>query len=36
MNRACIALAIEREYDVITCDKIWQKIDVGIKFVMAR
>jgi len=35
-DRACIALAIEGEYAVITCDKIWQQIDVGVKFMMAR
>ncbi|MEY3106453.1 MAG: hypothetical protein RIT35_619 [Pseudomonadota bacterium] len=35
-DRACIALAIEGKYSIITCDKIWQKIDVGVKFIMAR
>jgi PIN domain nuclease of toxin-antitoxin system len=34
-DRACIALAIEGQYSVITCDTIWQKVDVGINFIMA-
>lgn len=35
-DRACIALAIQGQYSVITCDTIWQKVDVGIDFIMAR
>jgi PIN domain nuclease of toxin-antitoxin system len=35
-DRACIALAIDGKHSIITCDKIWQQIDVGIKFIMAR
>ena len=35
-DKSCIALAIEGEYSIITCDKIWQKIDVGVNFIMAR
>lgn len=35
-DRACIALAISRKSSVITCDRIWQKVDIGIGFIMAR
>ncbi len=35
-DRACIALAILKNLSIITCDKIWQKADVGVKFIMAR
>lgn len=35
-DRACIALAILGKYSVITCDSMWQKLDVGIEFIMAR
>lgn len=35
-DRACIALAILRNHSIVTCDKIWQKVDVGVEFIMAR
>ena len=35
-DRACIALALHGNHSVITCDSIWQKIDVGVKFIIAR
>jgi PIN domain nuclease of toxin-antitoxin system len=35
-DRACIALGISGEYDIITCDQIWQKLDVDVKIMMAR
>jgi PIN domain nuclease of toxin-antitoxin system len=35
-DRACIALAISQSYYIITCDQIWQKLDVGVKIMMAR
>lgn len=35
-DRACIAVAMQGKYSVITCDTIWQKVDVGIDFIMAR
>lgn len=36
-DRACIALAINKDnLKVITCDKIWQDIQVDIHFIMAR
>jgi PIN domain nuclease of toxin-antitoxin system len=35
-DRACIALGISGGYDIITCDQIWQKLDVNVKIMMAR
>ena len=35
-DRSCIALAMFKDYPVLTCDKIWQKVDLGIEFIMAR
>lgn len=35
-DRACIALAMLRNYPILTCDKIWQKLDLDIEFIMAR
>jgi PIN domain nuclease of toxin-antitoxin system len=35
-DRACIALAISGGHDIISCDQIWQKLDVGVKIIMAR
>ena len=35
-DRACIALAILKNTSIITCDKIWQKFDIGIEFIIAR
>lgn len=34
-GRACIALALFKNYPVLTCDKIWEKLDLNIKFIMA-
>jgi len=35
-DRACIALAIEKECSVLTCDKIWEKVHIDVEFIMAR
>jgi PIN domain nuclease of toxin-antitoxin system len=35
-DRACIALAIMKNQPVLTCDKIWQKVDMGVQFILAR
>ncbi|MEY4464195.1 MAG: hypothetical protein RLZZ81_1166 [Pseudomonadota bacterium] len=35
-DRACIALAIFKNYPILTCDTIWQKLDLDIQFTMAR
>jgi PIN domain nuclease of toxin-antitoxin system len=35
-DRACIALAMVEKSSVITCDSIWQKVNVGVEFIMAR
>ena len=35
-DRACISLAILKNHPVLTCDKIWQKVDLDIEFIMAR
>lgn len=35
-DRACIALAMFKNHPVLTCDKIWQKLDLDVKFIMAR
>lgn len=35
-DRACISLAIEKECSVLTCDKIWEKVNLDIEFIMAR
>ena len=35
-DRGCIALAMFKNYPVLTCDKIWQKVDLDVEFVMAR
>jgi PIN domain nuclease of toxin-antitoxin system len=35
-DRGCIALAMFKNSPVLTCDKIWQKVDLGIEFIMAR
>lgn len=35
-DRACIALAMLKNYPILTCDKIWQKLDLDIQFIMAR
>lgn len=35
-DRGCIALAMFKNYPILTCDKIWQKVDLDIEFIMAR
>jgi PIN domain nuclease of toxin-antitoxin system len=35
-DRACLALAIEREAAVYTADKIWKQLDLGIEIVAIR
>lgn len=35
-DRACLALAIESEATVLTADKAWDKLDLGIKFQFLR
>jgi PIN domain nuclease of toxin-antitoxin system len=35
-DRGCIALAIQKNYSILTCDKIWQKVDLNVKCVMVR
>lgn len=35
-DRACIALAIFKNYPILTCDKIWEKLELDIQFIMAR
>ena len=35
-DRGCIALAMFKNYSVLTCDMIWQKVDLDIEFIMAR
>ena len=35
-DRACIALAMLGKNPVITCDRIWQKVELDIEFIMAR
>lgn len=35
-DRGCIALAMFKNYPIFTCDKIWQKVDLDVEFIMAR
>jgi PIN domain nuclease of toxin-antitoxin system len=35
-DRGCIALAMFRNHPILTCDKIWQKVDLDVEFIMAR
>lgn len=35
-DRGCIALAMFKDYPILTCDKIWQKVDLDVEFIMAR
>lgn len=35
-DRACIALATVGNHSIITCDRIWQKVNIGIEFIIAR
>ena len=35
-DRSCLALAIVKQAPVLSCDRIWQKVDLAIDFIMAR
>jgi len=35
-DRGCIALAMFKNHSILTCDKIWQKVDLDVEFIMAR
>lgn len=35
-DRSCIALAMFKRYPILTCDTIWQKLDLDVQFIMAR
>lgn len=35
-DRACIALAIFKNYPILTYDKIWKKLELDVQFIMAR
>lgn len=35
-DRACIALAIDTNSPILTCDLIWQKVKLDVKVIMAR
>ena len=35
-DRGCIALAMFKNYPILTCDKIWQKVDLNVEFIMGR
>lgn len=35
-DRACIALAIHGNHSIITCDRVWKNLNVGIEFMLAR
>lgn len=35
-DRACLALALVRSLPVITADKVWQGLDVGVKVIVIR
>lgn len=35
-DRACLALAMLKDYPIITCDKIWQKVDLNVEIIIAR
>lgn len=35
-DRGCIALAMLKNCSILTCDKIWQKVDLNVEFIMAR
>jgi len=34
-DRSCISLAMFTNQQVLTCDKIWQKVDLDVEFIMA-
>ena len=35
-DRACLALAMSRELTVLTADKVWQQLDLGISIQLIR
>ncbi len=35
-DRACLALALKLKAPVVTTDRIWAKLDVGVKVIVAR
>lgn len=35
-DRSCIALAMLKNFPVLTCDQIWQKVTLDVEFIMAR
>lgn len=35
-DRACLALAIEKNLPVLTCDRDWAKLDLGIDIILGR
>lgn len=35
-DRACLALAIQKKVSVLTADKAWKKVNLGIKVVLVR
>jgi PIN domain nuclease of toxin-antitoxin system len=35
-DRACISLAMQKNYPILTCDQIWKQVDIDAKFIMAR
>ena len=35
-DMACLALAIHKKSPIVACDKIWEKVELGIEFLMAR
>lgn len=35
-DRACFALAMCKNVPILTCDKIWKKVDLGLNVLIAR
>ena len=35
-DRGCIALAMFKNYPILTCDKIWQKVELDVEFIIAK
>lgn len=35
-DRACISLAIIMNSCILTCDKIWEKVDLGVQYIIVR
>ena len=33
-DRACISLAMLKNYKILTCNKIWKKVKLDVKFIM--